>query len=102
MDMAGVRRVSPSRNEDLKNELKDIYSNLAHLNEVDWSKVRDIVFNDARTARRAAFEKIDNAYCLECPEFLEHVLCYPTYVNCSMQLSTKSILSDKRLRNFEI
>lgn len=73
MDAAGIRRSNPTSNEDVKNELIDIYKDLRSLNEVDWSKVRDLIFNEDRSTKRAAVDTIANSYCLECPDFLEHV-----------------------------
>jgi len=73
MDAAGIRRSNPTANEDVKNELTEIYKNLGTLNEVDWSKIRDMNFNDDRTEKRVAMEKIATSTCLECPDFVEHV-----------------------------
>jgi len=73
MDAAGIRRANPTANEDVKNELLEIYKALGNLNEVDWSKVRDMTFNEDRIAKRAAIDTISKSRCLECPDFLEHV-----------------------------
>jgi len=51
----------------------NLYKDLASLNEVDWSKVRDMKFNDDRTAKREAVDTITISHCLGCPDFLEHV-----------------------------
>ena len=71
--MDGTRRVNPTANEEVRNEMLDIYMELGSLNEVDWSKVRDMSFNEDRTNKRVAAEKIATSNCLECPDFLEHV-----------------------------
>ena len=71
--MDGTRRVNPTANEEVRNEMLDIYQELGSLNEVDWSKVRDMSFNEDRTNKRVAAEKIATSRCLECPDFLEHV-----------------------------
>jgi hypothetical protein len=73
---SGIKRINMTANEEVKNELIDIYTNLGTLCEVDWSKVRDMEFNEARLAKRAAIDKISNSYCLECPDFVEHVYLY--------------------------
>jgi len=70
---AGIQRVNPTANEVLKAELSEIYGNLGNLNEADWSKVRDMAFNENRHVRRTAIETIASSHCLECPDFLEHV-----------------------------
>lgn len=71
--MDGIRRSNPTVNEDVKNDLMDIYKNLGNVNEVDWSKVRDMTFNEDRIAKRTAINTIASSHCLECPDFLEHV-----------------------------
>ena len=71
--MDGTRRINPTANEEVRNEMLDIYNELGSLNEVDWSKVRDMSFNEDRTNKRVAAEKIATSHCLECPDFLEHV-----------------------------
>ena len=73
MDAAGVRRSNPTANEYVKNELIDTYKNLGSLNEIDWSKVRDMSFNEDRLAKRVALDTIATSQSLECPDFLEHV-----------------------------
>jgi len=73
MDAAGVRRSNPSANEEVKNELIQVYKDMAALGEIDWSKVRDLTFNESRTTRRAAIDTISISHCLECPNFVEHV-----------------------------
>ena len=80
--MDGTRRVNPTTNEEVRNEMLDLYKDLGSLNEVDWSKVRDMSFNDDRTNKRVATEKIATSHCLECPDFLEHVpLPHLNYTN---------------------
>jgi hypothetical protein len=98
MDAAGVRRANPTANEEVKKELVDIYSDLAHLNEVDWSKVRDMTFNEDRTLKRTAIDKIASAHSLQCPNLLEHVFNHLEKANFSMRNFMKSILSVKRSR----
>jgi hypothetical protein len=71
--MDGTRRVNPTANEEVRNEMLDIYQELGSLNEIDWSKVREMSFNEDRTNKRVAAEKIATSHCLECPDFLEHV-----------------------------
>lgn len=73
MDAAGVRRSNPTANEEVKNDLIQVYKDLGSLSETDWSKVRDLTFNEARAARRSAIDTIATAKCLECPTFVEHV-----------------------------
>jgi hypothetical protein len=73
MDAAGIRRANPTANEDVKNELLEIYTDLGSLSEVDWSKVRDMTFNEDRIAKRAAIHTTSESRCLECPDLLEHV-----------------------------
>jgi antiviral helicase SKI2 len=98
MNAAGVRRTNPTANEEVKKELTDIYMDLGHLTEVDWSKVRDMTFNENRALRRAAIDKIARAHCLECPNFLEHVQVFRDPANFSTHNFMKNISSDKRLR----
>ena len=76
--MDGTRRVNPTANKEVKNEMLDIYKDFGSLNEVDWSKVRDMSFNEDRTNKRVAAEKIATSNCLECPDFLEHVHLPPS------------------------
>jgi antiviral helicase SKI2 len=83
MDAAGVRRSNPTANEYVKNELIDTYKSLGILNEIDWSKVRDMSFNEDRLAKRVALDTIATSHCLECPAFLEHVS--PTISRCSLK-----------------
>jgi hypothetical protein len=73
MDAAGVRRSNPTANEDVKKELIQLYIQMGSLKEIDWSKVRDLTFNEAWTVKRASIDTIITAQCLECPNFLEHV-----------------------------
>lgn len=70
---AGIQRVNPTANEVLETELSEIYGDLGNLNEADWSKVRDMPFNENKQVRRKATETIASSHCLECPDFLEHV-----------------------------
>jgi hypothetical protein len=98
MDAAGVRRANPTANEEVKRELIDIYSDLGHLSEVDWSKVRDMTFNEDRTLKRTAIDKIAGAHSLQCPNFLEHVFNHSGKANPSMHNFMKSISSVKRSR----
>jgi hypothetical protein len=65
--------VNITSNEDLRIELLNIYKDLGSLNEVDWSKVRNLIFTEHRDAERVAIGKMASAHCLECPDFLEHV-----------------------------
>lgn len=74
MDGPGIRRSNPTANEDVKMELIDLYKDLATLNEVDWSKIRDMAFTENRVAKRSAIETIAGSTSLDCPNFLEHVL----------------------------
>ena len=73
MDAAGVRRSNPTTNEEVKMELIQVYKDMAAIGEIDWSKVRDLPFNEVRIARQAAIDTIRVSHCLECPNFLEHV-----------------------------
>lgn len=73
MDALGVRQSNLTRNEDIKNQLLEVYNELGNLNEVNWSKIRDMAFNEAREARQIAAGKIATSHSLECPDFLEHV-----------------------------
>jgi len=73
MDAAGVRRSNPTTNEEVKNELTQVYKDMAAIGEPDWSKIRDLPFNEARIARQAAIDTIRISHCMECPNFLEHV-----------------------------
>jgi hypothetical protein len=73
MDGPGIRRSNPTANEDVKKELIDLYKDLATLNEVDWSKIRDMAFTENRVAKRSAIETIAGSKSLDCPNFLEHV-----------------------------
>ena len=72
-DAVGIRKTNPTSNEDLRNELLDVYLNPENVTEVDWSKIRDLAFNEDRELRAVAVSKITGAHCLECPDFLEHV-----------------------------
>lgn len=98
MDAAGVRRANPTANEEVKNELIDIYRDLGHLAEVDWSKVRDMTFHEDRALKRAAIDKIAGSHCLQCPNFLEHVQNFCDLADFSMRNFMRSISFDKRLR----
>src|SRR5271154_4888990 len=99
--MDGTRRVNPTANEEVRNEMLDIYKELGSLNEVDWSKVRDMSFNEDRTNKRVAAEKIATSHCLECPDFLEHVtLPYLNCANYSTRSFTKNILFVRRSRTY--
>ena len=51
----------------------NIYKDLTSLTEVDWSKVRDMSFNEDRTAKLSAIDTIAGSPCFECHDFLEHV-----------------------------
>lgn len=73
MDGSGIRRSNPTTNEDVKKDLIDLYIDLATLNEVQWSKVRDLTFTENRVAKRSAIETIAGSKSLTCPNFLEHV-----------------------------
>ena len=70
--------MNPTANEEVKIEILDVYKDFGTLNEVDWSKVRDMSFNEDRTNKRVAAEKIATSNCLECPDFLEHVHLPPS------------------------
>ena len=72
--MDGTRRTNPTTNEEVRNDLLDLYRDLGGLNEIDWSRVRDMAFKEDRTNKRVAAEKIATSHCLECPDFLEHAL----------------------------
>jgi hypothetical protein len=50
-----------------------VYEDMGSIKEVDWSKVRDLTFNENRAAKRAAIDTIATSHCLECPDFVEHV-----------------------------
>src|SRR5271168_3850750 len=96
---SGIQRVNPTTSEVLKTEFSEIYGNLGNLNEVDWSKVRDMPFNESKHVRRTATETIASSHCLECPDFLEYVshsvdalLTFSTL--CSMR-STLSVRKSK-------
>lgn len=79
--------MNPTANEEVKNEMLDIYKDFGSLNEVDWSKVRDMSFNEDKTHKRVAAEKIATSHCLECPDFLEHV-CLPCSITANVQYAT--------------
>jgi hypothetical protein len=68
-----MRKSNPTANEELRNDLIQVYDNPENVAEVDWSKVRDMVFNEDRVRRKDAITRIGKAHCLNCPEFLEHV-----------------------------
>ena len=73
MDGPGIRRSNPTANEDVKKDLIDLYNDMSALNEVDWSKVRDMTFTENRIAKRSAVETIASSKSLNCPNLLEHV-----------------------------
>ena len=98
----GIRKSSPTSNEDLRNELLDIYQNAERIKEVDWSKVRDLAFHENREALAFSISKITGAHYLECPNFLEHVHPIKRVANHSMLNSTKSILFGKKSKIYEI
>jgi len=99
--MDGTRRTNPTANEDVRNEMLDLYKDLGSLNEIDWSKVRDMSFNEDKTNKRVAAEKIATSHCLECPDFLEHVLFLSTLPNFSMPRSMKNISFVRKSRTSE-
>jgi len=76
-DIERVRKES-QRKEELANmfiarEVANLFENLGSVREVDWSKVRDLEFNEIRREIRLASERISSCRCVECPDFLEHV-----------------------------
>ena len=73
MDGPGIRRSNRTANEDVRKDLIDLYNDMASLNEVDWSKVRDMTFTENRLAKRSAIETIAGSKSLDCHNFLEHV-----------------------------
>lgn len=74
IDTTGIRRKDPTARENVQKELNDLYQGLGNLNEVDWTKIRDMAFNEDRTSKRVAIEKVSTAHSIDCPSFLEHVL----------------------------
>jgi hypothetical protein len=74
IDATGIRRKDPTARETVRKELIDLYRDLPTLNEVDWSKIRDMAFNEDRTAKRVAIDNVAGSHSLECPDFLAHVI----------------------------
>jgi antiviral helicase SKI2 len=43
------------------------------ITEVDWSRVRDLEFQDTLRSRDSLAKHLGNKECLECPEIAKHV-----------------------------
>ncbi|KAJ6262835.1 hypothetical protein Dda_1392 [Drechslerella dactyloides] len=82
-------------------ELKDIAQNWgdAKWNENDWTKIRDMQFQEVFKARRVALQKINKCKCLACPNFTKHFRARHEEYKLQEEIrNLKQLISDQNLQ----
>ncbi|KAG8960223.1 hypothetical protein FRC03_006879 [Tulasnella sp. 419] len=88
----------------MNNAVKDIHA-LVHewikqgsINEVDWSRMRTLDFQDALRERNSLPKRLEGKACLTCPEFEQHYLALHKKKNLLQEIAgLKHALSDQNL-----
>lgn len=57
-------------------------------NELDWDKVKDLRVRELLAERRMMAQIAQQAHCLNCPQFLEHVSCWKTCLQAMTMMAT--------------